>query len=152
MNKIEEIDIVNLIRIWSEKFNQPISNTKEFTSIERMSFAFSLIVEEVEELRQSCIERDFKETQDALGDILWVTIRMMLELGIDPLKTIESIYDSNMSKLDYTIKDALITRDKYLEQNIETNYKMTLEGTFITFRKSDGKVLKSHNFQKPNFD
>lgn len=143
--------MIEKIKHWSEVFGLPVLTDPKFPDINRITLSYSLIKEELEELNIACIERDFTETQDALGDILWVTIRMMMELGIDAEKTIEAIYQSNMSKVDITEKDAILTCEKYKLLEIPTSYKK-IGDYFITFRLSDTKIMKSHKFKEPEFN
>jgi uncharacterized protein (UPF0305 family) len=60
----------------------------------------------------------------------------------------DSIYKSNMSKADFSEKDARLTRDKYKKQSIDT-YMKVVGPAFITYRVGDDKVLKSHKFIEP---
>jgi len=143
-------DIVSMVNHWSEVFNLPCADERKFATKERVKFALSLIEEEYKETYQAAAEQNLKEYQDGLGDLLWVTIRAMMESGIDPLTTIQRIYDSNMSKADYTKEDAMITKAKYDALGIPT-YIRQYNDTLITCRLSDNKVLKSHNFKEPEF-
>lgn len=150
--KEEKFNIIEAIREWSINFNLPVLDTNEFPSREEILKAYALIEEEKEELWDAIQNKDFTEAQDALGDLLWVVVRNMMVFGIDPYKTIEAIYKSNMSKLDNTLEDALTTKNEYLKKGIETYYQQNSEGKYITFRKSDDKVQKSYRFQQPNFN
>ena len=62
-------------------------------------------------------------------------------------KIFEEICDSNLSKSDDSEHDALLTKQKYETQTIpvETYYGEKF-GKFITYRKSDNKVLKSYKY------
>ena len=151
MKTVNKKDIVSMITHWSKTFGLPIKEEKEFPNEERTLLTLALIKEEVEELEDAIKQKDLIEVQDALGDILWLAIRGMQEHGINPLETIEKIYNSNMSKADYTLDDVEVTRNKYLRQGIET-YVEEVDGIYITHRKSDGKVVKSHSFIEPKFD
>lgn len=137
-----------MIAHWSQMFNLPIKANSGFPEEKRTNLALKLIREEFNETEIGFITKNFKETQDGLGDLLWVTIRAMMELGIDPHETIAAIYESNMSKADLTLEDALITYKKYKEQGIDT-YSREKNGLFITYRITDNKVLKSYKFQEP---
>lgn len=148
LERTEEDSIVCLIRHWSEIFNLPIGEKEELPSKQRMLFITGLINEEFFETLDGVDNGDIKEVKDGLGDLLWVVIRAMLELGIDPQKTIEAIYDSNMSKVDVTEEDAMITKAIYHKQNIAT-YVKEKEGLYITHRTSDDKVLKGRNYKAP---
>jgi len=141
-------DITSMIEHWSTVFGLPISKEPRFPDPGRVNLCLKLIREELKETEEAIAFKDLKETQDGLGDLLWVTIRAMMEFGIDPLETIKSIYESNMSKADITQEDAIITYKKYMEEGIST-YCREREGLFITYRAQDNKVLKSHKFKTP---
>jgi NTP pyrophosphatase (non-canonical NTP hydrolase) len=140
--------ITELIAHWSEVFDLPIKTELGFPDNKRVDLALKLIREELKETEEAIAFKDLKETQDGLGDLLWVTIRAMMEFGIDPQETIEKIYQSNMSKADVTQEDAIITYKHYEKQGIQTYCKES-KGLFITYRFGDNKVLKSHKFKAP---
>jgi len=140
--------ITELIAHWSKVFDLPIKKELGFPDNKRVDLALKLIREELKETEEALAFKDLKETQDGLGDLLWVTIRAMMEFGIDPQETIEKIYQSNMSKADVTQEDAIITYKHYKEQGIQTYCKET-DGLFITYRFGDNKVLKSYKFKAP---
>lgn len=146
INKTE--NLVDLVEDWSNTFGLPIKKGLGFPSRDRMELAIKLIDEEFLEFLSGVDRRELKEVQDGLGDLLWVTIRAMMEFGIDPIETINSIYKSNMSKADFSDADARTTRQKYKEQGIET-YTKVVGPAFITYRVGDDKVLKSHKFKEP---
>jgi NTP pyrophosphatase (non-canonical NTP hydrolase) len=150
MKKKDSKDVVELIRHWSEVFDLPILPKEEFPKVERAKLALDLIDEEFLETAEAVGNRNLKEVKDGLGDLLWVTVRAMMEFGIDPTDTIQRIYDSNMSKADTTDEDATATYKHYLAQNIRT-YSRKKDGLFITYRLDDNKVLKSHKFKEPNW-
>lgn len=145
-------DIVKMIRNWSEIFDAPILEKKGLPDSSRQSLAFSLIEEELSELKEAINDQNILEIQDALGDILWVTVRAMMEYGIDPLKTIQAIYISNMSKLDSNYEDVMESIIKYTDQGIQVYPKKLKDGRFAVRRLSDDKILKSYRFKEPNFD
>lgn len=142
------LDMVALVKEWSKTFGLPIKKGLGFPKRDRMELAAKLIDEEFLEFLAGIDRRDITEVQDALGDLLWVTIRAMMEFGINPEETIYSIYKSNMSKADFSEKDARLTRDKYKKQGINT-YMKVVGPAFITYRVGDDKVLKSHKFKEP---
>ena len=145
----KEKDIVQMIKHWSETFGLPVLTEEQFPEVSRAKLALDLIDEEFLETAEAVGYKDFKGAKDGLGDLLWVTIRAMMEFGIDPHDTITKIYESNMSKADVSEEDATITYKKYLDQGIQT-YSKKVGDYFITYRLSDNKVLKSHRFQEPN--
>jgi hypothetical protein len=143
-------DIVQMIKHWSETFDLPILPEEGFPTTDRMKLALDLIDEEFMETAEAVGNRNLREVKDGLGDLLWVTVRAMMEFGIDPTDTIQRIYDSNMSKADTTDEDATATYKHYLAQDIRT-YSRKKDGLFITYRLSDNKVLKSHKFKEPDW-
>jgi hypothetical protein len=140
--------IVALVAHWSNIFGLPINTIEEFPEGARIALAIKLIDEEFMETLDGIDNKNIEEVKDGLGDLLWVTIRAMMEFGINPEETIKAIYDSNMSKADTTLEDATTTYHKYKEQGIET-YSKEVQGLFITYRTLDNKVLKSHKFKSP---
>lgn len=146
--------IIKKIDHWSETFNLPQNKDKFpfFPENDRQELSFNLIEEEFWELKEAIEEKDLEEVCDASGDLLWVVTRFMREHGIDPEKCINAIYESNMSKIDTNATDAKLTRDKYAREGIDTisSYDETSK-CFITKRKEDDKILKSHKFKKPDF-
>lgn len=145
----EEKNIIEMIEHWSETFGLPVLKEEGFPEVSRAKLSLDLIDEEFLETAEAVGNKNFKEVKDGLGDLLWVTVRAMMEFGIDPHETITSIYNSNMSKADTSEEDATITYKKYLDQGIQT-YSKKVGDYFITYRLSDNKVLKSHKFQEPN--
>lgn len=142
------LGIVEMIKDWSNVFGAPIKETEGFPEIDRMRLSMDLIDEEFMETVQAIDQKNFTEVKDGLGDLLWVTVRAMMEFGVDPESTIREIYKSNMSKADYTEEDALKTRDKYKELGIDT-YMRVRKDIYITYNAETGKILKSYNFKAP---
>lgn len=148
-----EKDIVAMVANWSKTFDLPICSKLALPPGPRQVLAYELIKEEFEEFGEASIDEDLTEIQDSLGDLLWVTIRAMMEYGIDPVKCIRAIYKSNMSKIDYTVEDGALTMRKYAQEGLTTKLQHNhRRGTFITVRASDDKVLKSHKFVEPKFE
>lgn len=141
--------IVELIAHWSSTFGLPVRTEEKFADAKENVLAMSLIKEELHETLDALDLRDFKEFKDGLGDLLWVVTRAMMVNGINPLETISSIYDSNMSKADYTDEDALATKKVYNAKGITTYARVMSNGAIITYNADTNKVLKSHNFKTP---
>ena len=140
--------MIEKIAHWSNTFGLPIKKEEGFPAKERVTLALALIEEEYKETVDAYVVKDFTEVKDGLGDLLWVTIRAMMELGIDPESTINAIYESNMSKADTTIEDTIITHNIYLAKGI-TVYSRFVNGLYITYNADTNKVLKSHKFKQP---
>ena len=83
-----------------ETFGQEIKEKASFPNHKIMTLRYSLIKEELEELKEAIENRDIKEVADALTDILYVTYGAGHAFGIDLDKCFEEVQNSNMSKLD----------------------------------------------------
>lgn len=90
---------------------------------DRIDFRISFIEEELDELKEARETRNVVKMADALGDIIYVTIGMAIEMGINIKEVMREVQASNMTKLD-------------------------ANGDVI-FRE-DGKVLKGPNFCEPD--
>ena len=144
-NKIDMNIKTEKVRQFQELFNT-IGKTPNFDDME---LRINLLQEELDELKEAFLQGDLVEIADAYGDILFLTIGGVYKNGY--ASNFESIFDeicdSNLTKADDTMCDALKTRDKYLEQNIETYFQLNPNfNKYVTFRKLDGKVLKSHKY------
>ena len=142
--------MIEKIAHWSKTFGLPIKKEEGFPDPARVKLALALIEEEYKETYQACAENDFVEAKDGLGDLLWVTIRAMMELGIDPEKTINAIYESNMSKADETVEDSIKTHEMYKAKGI-TTYSRFIDGLYITYNADTNKALKSWKWKAPKF-
>jgi predicted HAD superfamily Cof-like phosphohydrolase len=131
------------------QFQQLFDTIGESPNFDAMELRIKLIQEELDELKEAFLQGDMVEIADAYGDILFITIGGILKNGLEPKfeAIFDEICDSNLSKADDTLCDALKTRDKYLELNVETYFQLNPNfNKYVTYRKSDGKVLKSHNY------
>lgn len=59
----------------------------------------NLIREEMRELEDAVKDHDYKETVDALSDILYVVYGMGVSIGMNLDKAFDIVHSSNMSKL-----------------------------------------------------
>jgi len=114
-----------------------------------VEFCLKLIREEVKELEQAVKEKDFVETVDALGDILYVVFGMGSRIGINMDKAFNLIHENNMSKLCKTEEEAQRSV-KYYEENKSKlgydspAYRMAVDGMhWVVYNQSTKKVLKS---------
>jgi len=87
--------MIRIIKDFIKKFGFD----KGFNTREKLSFAIDLIEEEVRELRIAFDNNDPEEIVDALGDILWLVLKLMIQLGISPFIVIKEIGRSNMEKI-----------------------------------------------------
>jgi NTP pyrophosphatase (non-canonical NTP hydrolase) len=162
--KLEE-DIKNLKQIlmfsespvlkierWAEIFSLPVLEKPTLLPELDNDLAIKLVEEELEEVKHALRSKDIIEMVDGLGDLFWVVVRAMQSAGVDVDKTIDAIYDSNMSKLATSKEEAEASVKRYEEMGIKTGFKKVGKKYYKIFRLMDNKVLKSINFAVPNFD
>lgn len=104
-------------------FKQDVETVPQWASVAELRY--SLIHEELQELREALDCRDLVEVADALTDLLYVVYGAGHSFGIDLDKCFQEVHESNMSKLD---------------ENGEPIYR------------EDGKVLKGPNFKNPDLN
>ncbi len=116
---------------------------------ETLQFRLDLIEEEEEELKVAVKNEDFKETIDALADLLYVTYGMLATIGVDGDKAMSLVHESNMSKICNTELEAIETVDWYKKEFLEN--RLTYDSAtyrkrdtkWVVFNESTGKILKS---------
>ena len=82
-----------------QTFGQEVKTKASFPSQKIIDLRFSLIQEELTELKEAINNKDITEVADALTDILYVTYGAGHAYGIDLDKCFNEVQNSNMSKL-----------------------------------------------------
>lgn len=116
-------DTLALVREFHETYLVPI-HTSPTLDVPERELRYSLLREELTELREALDNDDLVETFDALLDIIWVAYGAILAFGLPFEEGIEEVARSNRTKLG-------------------------LDGKPI-FREGDNKVLKGPNFSEPD--
>ena len=111
------------VKIFMQTFNQEVKLKPSFSTEKINELRYSLIKEELEELKQAMENKDLLEVADALTDILYVTYGAGHAFGIDLDSCFEEVQNSNMSKLGEDGKP---------------------------IRNEAGKVMKGPNYYKPD--
>ena len=114
-----------------------------------------LMLEEMEELKDAFYRGDKEEFVDACVDIHWVLhnithVTGLIKLGIFD-KAFDEVTKANFSKYCKTEEEAIESVKLYKELDVETYYKQVGD-YFVIYRSSDDKILKSMNFQKPDYN
>ena len=114
-----------------------------------------LINEEVNELKEAIDNKDFKETIDALTDILYVVYGAYTAFGIDADKAFDIVHQSNMSKLCKTEEEAILTVESYKNdlRYDSPDYRLSPDGKYyVVYNKSTNKILKSIKYNQVCFN
>ena len=88
------------VKTFMKTFGQEVKEKSSFSSDKINELRYSLIKEELEELRLAMDSKNLVEAADALTDILYVTYGAGHAFGIDLDKCFDEVQQSNMSKLD----------------------------------------------------
>ena len=87
------------VKTFMQTFGQEVKLIPSFSTEKINDLRYSLIQEELGELKQAIENKDLLEVADALTDILYVTYGAGHAFGIDLDKCFEEVQNSNMSKL-----------------------------------------------------
>lgn len=122
-----------------------------------IDYRMNLIREEMKELEEAVVNKDYTETVDALTDLLYVIYGMGASIGMDMDKSYDIVHKSNMSKLCKDEQEAQLTVQHYRD-NISTlgydspTYRKSLDGKYyVVYNESTKKILKSINYTPANF-
>lgn len=148
------------INNWRTNFGLPVRQWLTVPSKKEAELALSLIGEEFNELKDDLdgyLNRgetlSFNAVADSIGDLYFVVTQMAAIFGFNPSELIQKVYDSNMSKLCPTKKDAELTIAAYAEKGIPAYYQLAPDQTsWVIRREADNKVLKSLQFKDPEWN
>ena len=88
------------VKNFMQIFGQEVKTKPSFPSDKITTLRYSLIEEELLELKLALKEKNITEVADALTDILYVTYGAGHAFGVNLDKCFEEVQNSNMSKLD----------------------------------------------------
>ena len=87
------------VEVFMRTFGQEIKDKPSFPSAKIIQLRYSLIKEELNELKEAMDKNNLKEVADALTDILYVTYGAGHAFGINLDACFTEVQSSNMSKL-----------------------------------------------------
>ena len=87
------------VKVFMRTFGQEIKDKPSFPSVKITQLRYSLIKEELNELKEAIDKNNLKEVADALTDILYVTYGAGHAFGINLDACFTEVQSSNMSKL-----------------------------------------------------
>ena len=87
------------VKVFMRTFGQEIKDKPSFPSAKITQLRYSLIKEELNELKEAMDKNNLKEVADALTDILYVTYGAGHAFGINLDACFTEVQSSNMSKL-----------------------------------------------------
>jgi len=87
------------VKVFMRTFGQEIKDKPSFPAAKITQLRYSLIKEELNELKEAIDKNNLKEVADALADILYVTYGAGHAFGINLDACFTEVQSSNMSKL-----------------------------------------------------
>jgi len=120
-----------------------------------VQYRLDLINEEVNELKEAIENKDFKETIDALTDILYVVYGAYSAFGVDADKAFSLVHESNMSKLCKDEEEAILTVESYKRDSRYDSpaYRLSRCGKYyVVYNESTNKILKSIKYNPVSFN
>lgn len=156
-NQNDSISNFNKVVVFNNLFGNQIKNIPDVNSLNdeiSINSKMNLIKEEMKELLTAVENKNFIETVDALGDLLYVVYGMFTTLGVNADIAFDLIHKSNMTKLCLSYDEAKKTCEYYLENKNKLGYEdpqiRILSNNninyYIVYNKPTNKILKSINY------
>ena len=112
------------VKVFMRTFGQEIKDKPSFPSVKITQLRYSLIKEELNELKEAIDKNNLKEVADALTDILYVTYGAGHAFGVNLDACFTEVQSSNMSKLGndgkpiYNENGKVMKGPNYFEPNL----------------------------------
>jgi predicted HAD superfamily Cof-like phosphohydrolase len=136
---------------FQRSFGMPVGKIPSLIKASHHELAFNLIDEELEEFQEAYENEDLVEIADALVDIQYVLNVAILKYGLQHKfdEMFEEVHESNMSKMCDDVGEAYRTIEdrKLLNGNC---YYEKMGDKYVVYRYSDGKIMKSVSYFKPD--
>ena len=113
------------VKKFMQTFGQEVKTKASFPDDKIVNLRYSLIEEELSELKTAFNKKDINEVADALTDILYVTYGAGHAFGINLDKCFSEVQNSNMSKLGdngkpiYNENGKVMKGPKYFKPNLK---------------------------------
>lgn len=127
-----------------------IAGVKQKGTDEQFDLCCDLILEELNELTEAYNKNDIKEQEDAIADLIWVSLNWAYMKKLDILSTLKKVEISNYSKFCKTEECAIKTVEEYKngthwdKQGIKVDaYYQKVNDLYVIKRTEDNKILKS---------
>lgn len=133
-------------------FQLPVLDSPAIPAESRCNLRINLLSEELDELKVAIQKNDLVGIADALCDLQYVLSGAVLEFGLGAhfKDLFDEVQASNMSKVCRSLEEAQNTQAYYAQRDGTVSYIVEKDYGFLVYRSTDGKVLKSINYQPPN--
>lgn len=149
----EYVPFVSEVEEFNETMAKPNNYIPTIGDEKEWMFVYNFILEELEEYKDACEKGDIIGVLDALGDITYVSLgngTMLHGLKDKIWKAYQEIQRSNMSKACPNKEVAQKTVEIRSQEQGQPCHYEKVGDSYIVYRSSDRKVMKSINYSKPN--
>jgi predicted HAD superfamily Cof-like phosphohydrolase len=145
---MKQPESLELVAQFHHTFKHPVVRDPAIPDPKRSKLRVDLLAEELRELQEAIDDNDLVAVADAFCDIQYVLSGAILEFGLgDKFKTLfEEVQRSNMSKACKSEEEAQQTVEYYLKKDGTECYYRREGETWLVYRKSDNKTIKSINY------
>jgi hypothetical protein len=153
LEKKKSVPFVDEVEAFNKAMNKPNYYEPNIPKEKwQWEFVYNFILEELNEYKEACENKDIVGVADALGDIMYVLCNGIMLHGMKG--KIQEIYQeiqaSNMSKTCKTEEEAINTVIERVETlGIPCHYEK-VDNHWVVYRSSDMKVQKSLSYFRPN--
>jgi len=147
------VPFVSEVEQFNDKMGKPNNYTPIIPEEKEWMFVYNFVLEEVEELKVACEERDIVGILDALCDLQYVASGngvMLFGLKDKFVDAYAEVQASNLSKICRTEDEAIETVKLRSEQQGEPCHYEQVGDGYVVYRSRDRKVMKSINYFAPN--
>ena len=153
IKKAWNVPFVNEVEEFNDTMGKPNNYEPIVGSKDQWMFVYNFILEELEEYKEACEKGDIVGILDALCDITYVSLgngTMLHGLKGQIWKAYQEVQASNMSKSCTTQEEAEETVKVRSEEKGHSCHWEKIGDSYIVYRSSDRKVMKSINYFAPN--
>jgi predicted HAD superfamily Cof-like phosphohydrolase len=151
---MKQPESLELVAKFHHTFKHPVVDTPSIPDAKRAKLRVDLLAEELKELEEAIKDNDLVAVADAFCDIQYVLSGAILEFGLgEKFKTLfEEVQRSNMSKACKSEDEARKTVEYYLKKDGTECYYRQEGETWLVYRKSDNKTIKSVNYSPADLE
>lgn len=136
-----------LVREWSKTFGLSVREYYDNTiAWEEKLNATRLIDEEYKELTIAIGNDDNPNIVEEAVDLIWVTIRLLQQMGVNADEALKLKFEANMTK-GFTSLDEVTKEAEQKKCKVDSPSK----GFYVLKHSETGKIQKPNHYIKPNF-
>jgi len=147
------VPFVSEVEEFNSLMNKPNNYVPTIPAEQEWDFVYKFVLEELEEYKHACEQKNIVEVLDALCDIAYVSIgngAMLHGLKDKIWPAYMEVQASNLSKACSTQEEAQKTVEVRSKEQGESCHYEQVGDKYVVYRTRDRKVMKSINYFKPD--